>query len=127
MHGLLLAADRRDLERLRALLRVGRPPLLDPLPGLPPTLDFTRSNREKQWLQCTASQVALIHFWRQFPPIALRQLWDRQGSEAGSYLRLIDFLYHSNSRLDSNDALLRVGRPPFLEPLPGPYSSLCWS
>jgi len=32
------------------------------------TLDLTRINCKKQWLQCTTSQVALIHFWRQFPP-----------------------------------------------------------
>jgi hypothetical protein len=33
-----------------------------------PTLDLMHVNCQKQWLQCTTSEVAFIHFWRQVPP-----------------------------------------------------------
>jgi len=39
------------------------------------------------------------------------------GSEAGSYLRLIDFVYHSTSRLESNQGEEEVPPPP---PAPTP-------
>ena len=53
------------------------------LSGSLASLEFTRSNCKTQWLQCTTSQVVLIHFWRQFPQesvkltfaIAPRQIW----------------------------------------------------